>query len=291
MVAGDCPEGYDRRLPQIQLFVRIKNYQGKKYRYTLSDESNVFHVDFMNGWKEGALQKIIDECPIEGEQTDYNPPCNCDGPNFLTPNENASRGACDSDVRNFILDEATDVVNALPRGGCNGNVIEKSWTEDPPFTCKATNDCGNNKNRKECIKNEECTWNKNDKLCEEACSGEDCEATECSDITDKKICKKTEGCAYDKKGKVCMDKKESLECGDITNRKKCMKAKGCMYDKKEKVCVDKKKPLECGKITNKKKCMKAKGCMYDKKEKVCMEEYTPMPLCEVFDKKWKCKKA
>ena len=42
MVAGDCPEGYDRRLPQIQLFVRIKNYQGKKYRYTLSDESNVF---------------------------------------------------------------------------------------------------------------------------------------------------------------------------------------------------------------------------------------------------------
>lgn len=27
----------------------------------------------MNGWKEGALQKIINECPIEGEQTDYNP--------------------------------------------------------------------------------------------------------------------------------------------------------------------------------------------------------------------------
>merc|ERR1712232_587770 len=124
---------------------------------------------------------------------------------------NASGGACDSDVRNLVLDEATDVVNALPRGGCNGNVIEKSWSGDPPFTCKATNNRRANKNRKECVKNEQCTWNKNKKLCEEACSGEDCEETECSDITNRKICKKTMGCTYDKEERFCMEEDEEEE--------------------------------------------------------------------------------
>ena len=133
-VAGPCPAGYDRRLPEIQLFVRINNYKGASFQYTLADELDIFHVDFMNGWKEGKLQEVIDNCPVVGDSTSYNPPCNCDG--FLTPNLNIGGTVCDSDVRDLIIDEATDVVTELPRGTCQGvEVIPKSWDIDPPLQC------------------------------------------------------------------------------------------------------------------------------------------------------------
>ena len=137
-VAGACPPGYNRRLPQIQLFVRISPYKGGTY--VLSDESDVFHVDFMNGWKEGTLQTIIDQCPVEEGSTElgYNPPCNC-AEQFLTPNDQLAQApVCDNDVRNYILNEPTDVVSTLPRGTCAGpSIIDKSWTVDPPFNCNS----------------------------------------------------------------------------------------------------------------------------------------------------------
>lgn len=133
-VAGECPTGFNRRLPQVQLFVRISNYKGAKYKYTLSDENDAFHVDFMNGWKEGKLQEIINGCPIIGDEATYNPPCNCDA--FLTNNFQLSGPVCDEDVRKLILDEATDVVDMLPRGGCQGKIIPKSWSVDPPLECE-----------------------------------------------------------------------------------------------------------------------------------------------------------
>ena len=135
-VAGACPPGYNRRLPQIQLFVRITPYKGGTY--VLSDESDKFHVDFFNGWKKGTLQNIIDNCPVIGDgNEEYNPPCNCD--QFLTENDQlAETPVCDNDVRNYIINEATDVVNILPRGTCSGpSVIEKTWTADPPFNCNS----------------------------------------------------------------------------------------------------------------------------------------------------------
>ena len=134
-IAGECPEGYNRRLPQIQLLVRILNYKGATMEYTLADESSVFHVDFMNGWKEGTLQNVIDNCPVINDQFyGYNPPCNC--AQFLTINENVAGPVCDSDVRSLIIDEPTDVVTSLPRGTCQGpNPITKSWIVDPPLTC------------------------------------------------------------------------------------------------------------------------------------------------------------
>lgn len=136
-VAGDCPSGFNRRLPQVQLFVRINNYQGASHSYTLADESNVFHVDFFNGWQEGKLKDIIDNCPVEDGDHGYNPPCNCD--QFLTPNTNVRGQVCDSDIRNYIVDEATDVVTQLPRGTCAGPPLKaKSWDIDPPFTCVST---------------------------------------------------------------------------------------------------------------------------------------------------------
>lgn len=135
-VAGECPLGFPRRLPQVQLFVRINDYQGGEY--VLSDEtSGLWHVDFMNGWEEGKLQDIIDNCPIlESGLGDYNPPCGCD--EFLTVNDAATGTLCESDVRRLIIDEPTENMTSLPRGTCLGEatLLPKSWTNSsPPLQC------------------------------------------------------------------------------------------------------------------------------------------------------------
>lgn len=131
-VNGDCPDGFDHRLPQIQLFVRIIEYEGGTYQ--LSDGSDVFHVDFFNGWEEEKLQEIIDDCePDDSEDFGYNPPCGCtpeEGDDFLTENEEVAETVCDVDVRELIVDEEIEETNELPRGTCEGApLIERSWTE------------------------------------------------------------------------------------------------------------------------------------------------------------------
>jgi len=51
-----CPSGFNRRVPQVQLFTRINNYRGASHSYELSDRQSEFHVDFFNGWQEGKLE-------------------------------------------------------------------------------------------------------------------------------------------------------------------------------------------------------------------------------------------
>ncbi len=150
-VEGACPEGYNRRLPQIQLFVRIHNYEGGKYTFsdnTLPTDTEVFHADFMNGWDEGALENIINNCqPAPGtEPGDYNPPCNCD--QFLTKkptmlsfdgegsNDAEAAKICPIDVKSHIVNEEINfTVGGLPRGSCSNPVINNV---PPPFV----DECG-----------------------------------------------------------------------------------------------------------------------------------------------------
>jgi hypothetical protein len=142
-VAGECPEGYNRRLPQIQLFVRLHNYEGGKYTFsdnTLPGDKEVFHADFMNGWEEGVLEDIVENCnPLPGEDPDdYNPECTCD--QFLTekatlleedPGDAEAAKICPIDVRAHIVDEEINFgVGGLPRGSCSAPVIEGVA---PPF--------------------------------------------------------------------------------------------------------------------------------------------------------------
>mmetsp|Transcript_7869 Transcript_7869/g.12305 ORF Transcript_7869/g.12305 Transcript_7869/m.12305 type:complete len:758 (+) Transcript_7869:75-2348(+) len=137
-VNGPCPEGYDRRFPQIELNINIGlgNYDGTTKRYQLSDgtstDGGVYHVDFFNGWQEGKLQDIIENCPAQESDDTRNPPCSCvagfDGTDFLTANQQAAGTICDADVRRLILDEAIDTTNMLPIGGCDG-LIPRSWDQ------------------------------------------------------------------------------------------------------------------------------------------------------------------
>ena len=136
-VADPCPPGYDRRLPQVQLFVRITNYRGGTY--VLSDLKDTFHVDFFNGWEEGKLQTIMDTCqPQQQGVNEYNPPCDCtpealedegtyDG--GLTPNEPSAQ-ICDADIKRLIVDEDFDQISTLPvyGGSCQGEpMVERTW--------------------------------------------------------------------------------------------------------------------------------------------------------------------
>ena len=147
-VAGRCPRGFNHRLPQVQLFVRVNNYKGADRRYQLSDGASDFHVDFFNGWQEGKLQEIIDNCPVQRHDFgDYNPPCGCtpeDGEDRFVTEQRASDVVCDSDVRRLIIDEAIDVTNSLPRGTCQGSpLIQKSWNDLNEDLFAGTCDDGN----------------------------------------------------------------------------------------------------------------------------------------------------
>ena len=134
LVNSACPEGNDRHLPEIQLFVRIGDHQGRKFKYTLADESNQFHADFMNGKQQGALQNIIDNCKCEGGEDYYNPSCTRD--EFLERNNVATQALYDSDTRRLIIDETTEIVTELPRGTRKGQIIPKTWSGNPPIICR-----------------------------------------------------------------------------------------------------------------------------------------------------------
>lgn len=157
-VAGPCPEGFPVRLPELQLFVRILNYQGADFKYELSSgsvgadaegngDNQNFHVDFFNGWKEGTMDTLIENCPVP-EQAGYNPYCEClhteDGANALPsditirPREFAPEPMCESDVRRLILDEPTHSLSELPRGTCQGAELkDRSYTnlDNSLFAC------------------------------------------------------------------------------------------------------------------------------------------------------------
>jgi len=135
-VNGPCPEGFPRRLPQIEMNANIGlgSYDGTAKTYELSDGTSIWHVDFFNGWQEGKLQEIIDQCPFSGNDAPRNPDCGCTpnltNTNFLTPNTEKPGYVCDADVRNLIIDEATDVTQSLPTGSCQGpSLIPRSWDQ------------------------------------------------------------------------------------------------------------------------------------------------------------------
>lgn len=159
-VEGDCPSTHPRRLPQVQVFVRIPNYRGAEFTYVLSDGNTIpgidgawhFHTDFFNGWEEGKFQEIMDNCAphSDREPGDYNPPCDCtpgeeslyDG--GLTPNENVPPQVCDADVKRMIAEEEIAVTTDLPlySGSCQGApMIPRTWTDLTPDLFST--DCNN----------------------------------------------------------------------------------------------------------------------------------------------------
>eukprot|EP00594_Rhizosolenia_setigera_P001867 CAMPEP_0178939864 /NCGR_PEP_ID=MMETSP0789-20121207/462_1 /TAXON_ID=3005 /ORGANISM="Rhizosolenia setigera, Strain CCMP 1694" /LENGTH=337 /DNA_ID=CAMNT_0020618783 /DNA_START=133 /DNA_END=1146 /DNA_ORIENTATION=- len=57
---GDCPESHPVKIPEIQFFFRILNYDGGRHEF--SDGSGMFHADYFSGWESIFLQELLDEC-------------------------------------------------------------------------------------------------------------------------------------------------------------------------------------------------------------------------------------
>jgi len=222
-VGGDCPPGYDARIPQVQLFVRINDYEGGKYM--LSDRSDVFHMDFLNGWEKGKLEEIMAGCEPSGEPG-YNPPCDC-AEEFLTVNYDRGGAVCDGDVKKYILNEETAVVSKLPKGPCEGTeLVPRSWeADDPPFDgeCGTESDCADS-NLAFIYK--KMAWN-------------------CGGVEDS-----------DNKKKLCKNRKIKSHCPVV-----CDAEDLCEQDSKAKFVQDKNgKNTTCKKIKKKKKCHLVEVC-------------------------------
>ena len=58
--AAECPSSHPIRIPEVQMYFRLYNYQGGAY--TFSDGTSTIHTDYFSGWEEDKLQKALDGC-------------------------------------------------------------------------------------------------------------------------------------------------------------------------------------------------------------------------------------
>jgi hypothetical protein len=57
---AECPSSHPIRIPEVQMYFRLYNYQGGAY--TFSDGTSDIHTDYFSGWDENELQKALDGC-------------------------------------------------------------------------------------------------------------------------------------------------------------------------------------------------------------------------------------
>ena len=57
---AECPSTHPIRIPEVQMYFRLYNYQGGAY--TFSDGTSTIHTDYFSGWDEEELQKALDGC-------------------------------------------------------------------------------------------------------------------------------------------------------------------------------------------------------------------------------------
>jgi len=149
---AECPASHPISIPQINMFFRIMPYDGGWH--TFSDGSGVFHADYVSGWDEVFLQNVLDGCENEGEGAMPNHFCE-DFLTFRDAPKCTDESTCDFadpqllekvhafqpsplDVKGSIIAEETEVVvGSLPRGTCNGSLIDASPTTQSNQPSKA----------------------------------------------------------------------------------------------------------------------------------------------------------
>ncbi len=232
---GDCPASHPVRIPQIQLYTRISNYDGGRHEF--SDGTGHFHADYFSGWNSNFLQKVLDECSNDSDAA--SPDAFCE--DFFTFRDGPKDGQKeDTNIvdellplqpdppvdTKLITPEKINNVAQLPLGACTGTLLPSVPTQTPvpqpptPFPTRFPT-----------VEKDE-----ND-------DDDDDDEEEENDICDK-----------------------------FSNRKKCRNRKGCVWNQREKHCYSKKNEDVCGRIKNVKKCRRRKGCLWDREEKHCHSE-------------------
>ncbi|CAB9514954.1 Domain of unknown function (DUF1996) [Seminavis robusta] len=136
-VDGPCPSSHPVRLPQIIFFFRIMPYKGGCHVF--SDMTQTFHADYVSGWDDQVLQRVLDNC--SNDSLDSSPDAFCeehltfrDGPKCSDPGCDFGDASLMNKLRDIqpppidmkaITDEEVDtVVGTLPGGpnfvACSG---------------------------------------------------------------------------------------------------------------------------------------------------------------------------
>jgi len=136
-LCGECPPSHPTRIPEIQFYFRIVNYEGG--HYVFSDGKGTVHSDYMSGWDQARLQQVLDECGNDSTAASPDGWCHitATNPNGLTyrdtPKENENvptrclldqlqpPGAIDPTI---LIDEEITGINTLPSGAGRGLI---SW--------------------------------------------------------------------------------------------------------------------------------------------------------------------
>jgi len=135
---GECPSTHPVKIPQISFFFRIVPYNGGKHIF--ADNTSFFHADYFSGWKEGELQKVLDECENYSEAA--NPDAWCE--DHVTFRDTPKKFGDDTDIvkkleplqpnppidTSTITTEPITNIKNLPRGKCTGYLIPADDDED-----------------------------------------------------------------------------------------------------------------------------------------------------------------
>lgn len=129
-ITGTCPPSHSfGRLPQLQIIVSILDYPGGEHIF--ADGTQWFHADFMNGWKSGHWDTLLQNCqatPFNPLDPD-NPLCACEELLTIRPEMEVSDAPIWAvqppplDTQATITPEEFRVVQQLPRGACTGTLL------------------------------------------------------------------------------------------------------------------------------------------------------------------------
>merc|ERR1712079_311415 len=142
-----CPASHPGKLPEIHLYVRVLGYEGGAH--TFADGTDIFHSDYMSGWDETELQRVLDNCENPSEAA--NPDAFCS--DWLTfrgkgkvegvqTEDDKIRSDLEDiqppliDIKGTISAEEVTNVSELPSGSCTGTLIPESGV--PPTTVSPT---------------------------------------------------------------------------------------------------------------------------------------------------------
>lgn len=136
-LCGECPASHPIRIPEIQFYFRIKNYEGG--HYVFSNGKGTVHADYLSGWDSSRLQQVLDGCDNDSEAASPEAWCEqtATNPNGLTyrdlPKEKGdTRIRCLLDQiqpaeaeevdTSRITAELVTGIDTLPLGACVGAV-------------------------------------------------------------------------------------------------------------------------------------------------------------------------
>jgi len=145
----DCPASHPVRMPELHLYVRIRDYEGGAHMF--SDGSDIFHSDYFSGWDETKLQNVLDKCDNPSEAANPNAFCS----DFLTFRGKGKTDGVQVDDFDIVKDlktfqpspidtqaqispEAVNNISELPRGSCTGTLLAASPATTAPPTAAPT---------------------------------------------------------------------------------------------------------------------------------------------------------